>query len=273
MSSAMAATLSSAIRGAARSRRARARPEPGRRRGRPPSRPAAGPSTVAVVGEKTSECLGSAVSVPAIASGTTSTPSSIASRNAPSRKGASEPSALRVPSGKTTTEAPSSRRRRICSSVGARAVLVAARERDVPGGPHQPTEKRDPEDRDLGEELHLPGQQTQQEDVRHRAVVRDEEVRAARLRRARLLHAEVPERVDPDGERPGAAQHAADAHAVAVSTKGGQPIDRHDGYPDDDDRDVAGPDQIRERQGDRPPVQDSSVRSRQGLTSQIGSRQ
>src|SRR5262249_9027776 len=71
--------------------------------------------TVAVVGAKTSECLGSAVSVPRIARGTTSTESSSARRNAPSRNGASEPSALRVPSGKTTTDAPSVSRWRMQS--------------------------------------------------------------------------------------------------------------------------------------------------------------
>ena len=51
-------------------------------------RRAAGPRPWRSSRWKTSECLGSAVSVPATASGTMSTPSSIASRKAPSRNGA-----------------------------------------------------------------------------------------------------------------------------------------------------------------------------------------
>src|SRR4030095_16851830 len=87
-------------------------------------------ATVDAVGENTRECLGSAVSVPEIASGTTSTASSIARRNAPSRKGASEPSTLRVPSGKTTTEAPAWSRPRICSRA-ARPLSLCAPESAV----------------------------------------------------------------------------------------------------------------------------------------------
>ena len=263
MSSGTAATLSSPTPGAARSRLGRVRPAPAASGAAPAVATGGRTATVAAVGENTRECLGSAVSVPAIASGTTSTASSIARRNAPSRKGASEPSTLRVPSGKTTTEAPSWSRLAHLLEGGTRAVLVSPRERDVPGGPHEPTQKRDPEDRHLGEKLHLPGQQAEQEDVRHRAVVRHEEVRAARIRRARDLHVEVPKGIDGDGQRAGASEHAAHTCPVAVLAECGEPVDGYDRHPGDDDRDVAGPDQIRQRHGDDSPLEESPGRPRQ----------
>ena len=82
--------------------------------------------SVAVEGRNTKERLGSDCAAPAMASGTTSTPASIASRKAPSRNWPSVPSALRVPSGNRMTETPLFRIRRI-RSIASRALSRSPR--------------------------------------------------------------------------------------------------------------------------------------------------
>jgi hypothetical protein len=53
----------------------------------------------------------------------------------------------------------------------------------------------------------------------------------------------------------------ADAHAVAVAPEGGEPIDRDDRDPGDDDADERGPDQVRQREGDDAPFEKSQIGS------------
>ena len=217
-------------------------------------------STVAVVRWKTIECLGSAVSVPEIASGTMSTPRSMARRNAPSRNGASCPSALRVPSGKTTTELFSRRRWRMSSIARRRASLVAARQRDVAGEPHLPAEDPDPEDVVLGKELHLPGQHREEPDVGHRTVIRNEQVRALRVGMHRVHDVEVPERVQTDADDAGVAQDASDAVASRIGVPRQEPEHAHERSPEKDDEDVGEPPQVGQRNRERAQLVETPAR-------------
>ena len=204
--------------GPARYRRGPARPAPGRRprSGRRPRREA-GPG-------RSPSCAGRPASAWAARS---RCPRSRAARcrrrdRSPAGRRLREtaprlPSALRVPSGKTTTELLSSRRWRI-SSIALRALSLSPRVRGMsPGELHLPAEDPDAEDRVLREELHLPGQQREQVDVRHRAVVRDEEVGPPSVRMDGVDDAEVPERVELDADDAGVAQDPADAVAAGVA--------------------------------------------------------
>ena len=82
--------------------------------------------TVAFVSRNAIDPFGRDSAVPDTARGTTSTPASIASRNAPSRNSPTEPSGLRVPCGKRRTESLRSSRSR-SSSIAFRALSLLPR--------------------------------------------------------------------------------------------------------------------------------------------------
>src|SRR5690606_20874129 len=75
------------------------------------------------------------------------------------------------------------------------AGAVGTTDGDVARHPHHPAHYRDAEDRLLGQPLHLPGEVADEEDVRHRLVVRDRHVGMPRIFDADTRRPEIPERV------------------------------------------------------------------------------
>ena len=80
-------------------------------------------------------------------------------------------------------------------------------------------------------------------------MVGHEDVGAPRVRMDFVHDPERPEGVEASGEDGGFPEEAAEAVAVGIGAKRGQPVGEDERRPEDDDGDVARPDQERQRDG------------------------